>query len=233
MVEQEDVILEVEHLAVDRDGDMLIRDLSFSVATGEVFVILGPNGAGKTTLLRALLNLIPHRGRVNWRTRAISYLPPQELLQRRELPPITLADFFGLKTRDADAIRRRFIDVGLDASLCQRPFGTLSTGQFQRMLLAWALVNEPDVLLLDEPTAGIDVGGEETIYSLLERFRHRKPLTILLVTHDLHVVWELATTVLCLNGLQLCMGAPRSVLTPEQLQTLYGTGVKLYEHRHG
>lgn len=233
MAEQEGVILEVENLAVDRDGDMLIHNLSFSVATGEVFVILGPNGAGKTTLLRALLDLIPHRGRVNWGTRAISYLPPQELLQRRELPPITLADFFGLKTRDADAIRRRFIDVGLDASLCQRPFGTLSTGQFQRMLLAWALVNEPDVLLLDEPTAGIDVGGEETIYSLLERFRQRKPLTILLVTHDLHVVWEFATTVLCLNRLQLCIGAPRSVLTPEQLQKLYGTGVKLYEHRHG
>ncbi|MBP1150113.1 MULTISPECIES: metal ABC transporter ATP-binding protein [Methylocaldum] len=232
MTDNQPSILTVQGISVSYGDETIIRDLSFSVAEGAVFVILGPNGAGKTTLLRALLGLIPYQGTVTWQTRNISYLPPQEFLQRQELPPLSIEEFFRFKTRDVDAVKRMFAEVGLDESLLQRPFGALSTGQFQRMLIAWALVNDPDVLLLDEPTAGIDVGGEETIYTLLNRYRQRKPLTILLVTHDLHVVWEYASVVLCLNRQQLCMGAPQEVLTPQQLQALYGTGVKYYEHHH-
>ena len=232
MTNDRKTILTVRGLSVALGEDPVIRELSFSVPEGAVFVILGPNGAGKTTLLRALLDLVPHQGEVSWQTRKLSYLPPQEFLQRRDLPPLDVEEFFRLKTPDLSAIRRILGEVGVDNSLLRRPFGAVSTGQFQRLLMAWALVNDPDVLLLDEPTSGIDLGGEETIYTLLDRFRQARPLTILLVTHDLHVVWERASTVLCLNRHALCQGAPREVLTPERLQALYGTGVKHYEHRH-
>jgi len=122
--------------------------------------------------------------------------------------------------------------VGLDPSLLKRRFGTLSTGQFQRMIIAWALVDEPEVLLFDEPTSGVDIGGQETIYSLLHKFWKERNLTILLVTHDLSVVWEHANNVLCLNKKALCYGKPRDVLTPQGLEKLYGTGIKFYEHTH-
>jgi len=232
MTDSQRTVLEVRDLSVSYGEDRIIRDLSFSVVQGSVFVILGPNGAGKTTLLRALLKLVPYEGEITWHTRKLSYLPPQEFVQRRDIPPLDLEEFFRFKTRDVAAMKRMFTEVGLDDALLARPFGTLSTGQFQRMLIAWALVDDPEVLLLDEPTSGIDIGGEETIYTLLQRFRQTKPLTILLVTHDLHVVWEHAQTVLCLNRHKLCLGAPQEVLTPQQLRTLYGTGVKYYEHQH-
>ncbi|MBN2699872.1 MAG: metal ABC transporter ATP-binding protein [Methylohalobius sp. ZOD2] len=232
MADTSRTILTVEGLSVSYGREHILQDLSFSLNEGDVLVILGPNGAGKTTLLRALLDLIPHRGTVTWQTRNISYLPPQEFLQRQDLPPLSVEEFFHLKTHDRDAIARIFREVGLDETLLQRQFGTLSTGQFQRMLIAWALVGDPEILVLDEPTAGIDLGGEETIYTLLEQFREIKTLTILLVTHDLHVVWEYATTVLCLNRKIRCMGKPQDVITPEQLQALYQTGVKYYQHRH-
>jgi len=225
-------ILKVEKLNVSFDGEEVIKDLSFEVKEGEVLVILGPNGAGKTTLLRALLGLIPYTGKFAWATENISYLPPQELLQRKGLPPLSIEDFFRFKNVSIERILKIFELVELDPSLLKRRYGALSTGQFQRIIIAWALVDDPSVLLFDEPTSGIDIGGQETIYSLLHRFWKERNLTILLVTHDLNVVWEHAETVLCMNKEKLCYGNPRKVLTPEELERIYGTGIKYYEHAH-
>jgi len=225
-------ILKVENLNVSFDGEEVIKDLSFEVKEGEVLVILGPNGAGKTTLLRALLGLIPYTGKFAWATENISYLPPQELLQRKGLPPLSIEDFFRFKNVSIERILKIFELVELDPSLLKRRYGALSTGQFQRIIIAWALVDDPSVLLFDEPTSGIDIGGQETIYSLLHRFWKERNLTILLVTHDLNVVWEHAETVLCMNKEKLCYGNPRKVLTPEELERIYGTGIKYYEHAH-
>lgn len=226
-------VLEVSKLRMAYDGQAVIEGLTFSVAQRDILIVLGPNGAGKTTLLRGLLNLLPYEGEVIWHARKIGYLPPQESLQRQGLPPLQLAEFFQLKTSDIDSIKAMLSEVGLDASFLSRQFNELSTGQFQRMMMAWSLLDNPDVLILDEPTSGIDIGGEETIYSLLHKFWQKQNLTILMVTHDLHVVWEYATQVLCLNRQQMCMGKPDEVLTPEQLKQLYGTGIKFYQHQHG
>ena len=100
------------------------------------------------------------------------------------------------------------------------------------MLFRSALVDDPSVLLFDEPTSGIDVGGEETIYSLLHKFWKEKGLTILLVTHDLNIVWEHANKVLCLNKKKLCLGTPNEVLSPENLKKLYQSNIKFYKHEH-
>ncbi len=228
----ENTVLTVNNLYIDYDGDSVISDLSFAVDKRDILVILGPNGAGKTTLLRALQNLLPYRGTIRWNARKISYLPPQELLQRQNLPPLTIAEFYAFKTTETDAVKAIIARVGLDESLLARQFGKLSTGQFQRMMMGWALLDNPDVLILDEPTSGIDIGGEETIYSLLHQFWQNQELTILMVTHDLNIVWEYASQVICLNKQQMCMGKPDEVLTPEQLKSLYGTGIKFYRHQH-
>lgn len=225
-------ILKVRHLSVELGGEQILRDLSFDVNSKETMIILGPNGAGKSTLLKALLGLVPYSGDVSWATKDISYLPPQELFQRRDLI-LDIEEFFELKQASPQKASRILDQVGLDSSLLNRRFGSLSTGQFQRVIIAWALVDEPSVLLFDEPTSGIDVGGQETIYSLLHKFWEQSNLTILLVTHDLNIVWEHADNVLCLNKKLLCIGPPRRVLTPENLEELYGTGVKYYVHKHG
>lgn len=225
-------ILKVKNLYVTLDGEEIIKDLSFEVREREVLIILGPNGAGKTTLLRSLVGLLPYKGEIHWATKNISYLPPQELLQRRVLPPLSIEEFFKFKHVSSKQILEILDSVGLDSSVLKKRFGTLSTGQFQRIIIAWALVDEPSVLLFDEPTAGIDIGGQETIYSLLHKFWSEEKLTILLVTHDLNIVWEYANNVLCLNKKILCYGKPREVLTPEELEEIYGAGIKFYKHTH-
>ena len=225
-------ILKVKNLSVKLDGEEIIKNLSFVVREGEVLMILGPNGAGKTTLLRTLLGLLPYRGNISWSTKDISYLPPQELLQRKNIPPLNIEEFFKFKNVSSAQILKILKSVGLDSSVLKKRFGTLSTGQFQRMIIAWALVDEPSILLFDEPTAGIDVGGQETIYSLLHKFWEERNLTILLVTHDLNIVWEHANNVLCLNKKKLCYGKPKAVLTPKSLERVYGTGIKFYKHTH-
>jgi zinc transport system ATP-binding protein len=174
----------------------------------------------------------PYSGEIIWTTKNISYLPPQELFQRKGLPPLSIGEFFGFKKVPSERVLNTFSAVGLDPSLLKRRFGAVSTGQFQRMLIAWALVDRPKVLLFDEPTSGIDIGGQETIYSLLHRFWQEWDLTILLVTHDLNIVWEHANNVLCLNKKNLCYGRPREVITPKALEEIYGTGIKFYEHSH-
>lgn len=225
-------ILTVENVSVSYGEEKVIDNLSFSLEEGDVFVILGPNGAGKTTLLRAMLDLIPYEGKVTWQTKNISYLPPQEFLQRKNLPPLSIEEFFFFKTKNQESIKNMLIEVGLNPDILSKQFEALSTGQFQRMLIAWALINNPDILIFDEPTSGIDIGGEDTIYTLLHRFWEQRNLTIILVTHDLNIVWEHAKQVLCLNKQKMCFGKPNEVLTPEQLKELYGTGLKYYAHQH-
>jgi len=231
-VDEKSNLLEVENLSVFYDDDLVISNVSFKISQGDVLVILGPNGAGKTTLLRAILGLLPYQGTVKWKTKNISYLPPQEFVQRKNLPPLSIEEFFYLKTKNKHSIVSMLTEVGLDSGILSHQFGAFSTGQFQRMLIAWALVDNPDVLLFDEPTSGIDIGGEETIYTLLHKFWQQRNLTIILVTHDLSIVWEHSNQVLCLNKRKMCMGKPNEVLTPEKLKELYGTGIKYYEHHH-
>lgn len=225
-------ILEVRNLNVELGGGKIINNLSFNVEPRETLIILGPNGAGKTTLLRALLGVIPYQGEIIWRTNKISYLPPQELLLRRDLPPLSVEDFFKTKFLTDTQIQHALQMVELPNSVLSKQFSTLSTGQMQRLAIAWSLASNPSVLLFDEPTSGIDVGGKKTIYSLLHSFWKSHNLTVLLVTHDLNIVWEHGNHVLCLNKKGLCYGSPRQVLTPQELERLYGTGIKFYQHHH-
>jgi len=230
MDDKNDLALVVKNLTVELNNQKIIDNLSFEVKRGETLVVLGPNGAGKTTLLRALLGIVPYEGEVKWSVKNTSYLPPNELLQRKELLPLTVNDFYSLKNSKRDKIIHSLKSVGLESDILNKRIANLSTGQFQRLSIAWSLVDNPDTLLFDEPTSGIDVGGTETIYSLLHGFWEKQKLTIILVTHDLSVVWEHADNVVCLNKKSVCYGSPAKALTTENMQKLYGVGVKYYKH---
>jgi zinc transport system ATP-binding protein len=213
------------------DDQYIIEDLSFTVKRGDILTILGPNGAGKTVLLRTLLGVLPYEGTITWKQGVRIGYVPQRLPYIKDIP-MSVQDFFALKGISRAGTHQILRAVGLSADFTKNRMGDLSSGQFQRILVAWGLVGGPQVLLFDEPTTGIDISGEETVYNLLARLHEEKQLTMLLVTHDLAVVYKFSSCVLCMNKQQVCYGPPHEVLTTESLQRLYGAEVKYYQHKH-
>ncbi len=231
-------ILEVHNLSVSFDKQEVLRDISFDVNEGEIMAIIGPNGAGKSVLFRALMNLISYNGEIKWRENAQIGYVPQKLFEKAELP-LTIKEFFILKSKNlffkdnqlVASIPHELKSVGLKPEILNQQLVNLSRGQFQRILIAWAILRHPNVLLFDEPTAGIDLAGEDTIYSLLYKLKKERGMTILIISHDLSVVYRYADKVLCLNKERLCFGEPRQTLTSEQIERLYGQSA-FYHHKH-
>jgi len=225
-------ILRVKNLNVELNGEKIINDLSFNVEENEILMILGPNGAGKTVLLRTLMGFLPFKGEIIWRSGIKIGYVPQRLPLIKEIP-FSVEDFFNLKKITREEIIKYLNSVGIkENSILKKRIGTLSSGQFQRILIAWGLVGNPQVLLFDEPTAGIDLGGEETIYGLLEKLKKEKGLTIFLVTHDLSIVSRQATNVLCFNKKMMCYGPPKEILTSQNISQLFGEEISFYQHKH-
>ena len=232
-----ETILKVENLNVKFGKEEVIKNLSFEVKRGEFLIVLGPNGAGKTTLFKAILGLVPSEGEIVWKEGKIpkiSYLPERLSQDKFKNLAITVKEFFRFKEKSDEKISSILKVVGLEPNeILNKNPGDLSSGQFQRMLISWSLISEPEILFFDEPATGIDVGGEETIYSLLEKFWKEKNLTILLITHDLDIVYKYASNVLCLSKKEVCcFGPPKEILTPKVLEKIYGTEIKFYEHKH-
>ncbi len=226
-------MLEVIDLSVELGGRAILHSLSFEVRRGTSLAILGPNGAGKTILFKALVGSIPFRGVIRWAPDVRIGYVPQKLDLDRDVPMSGL-DF--LRARAAVAhIEREVIDatlslVGVTRIAASQPIGTLSGGQFQRLLVAFALVANPNVLLLDEPTAGIDEPGQERLNMLVRRLQQQDGLTVLSISHELSVVYRYATTVLCLGRERACVGPPKTILTPELLEQMYGEPVDFHPH---
>jgi len=225
-------ILEVKNLTVELGGEEVIKNLSFKVKKSEILTVLGPNGAGKTVLLKALLGILSYKGEVLWREEPkIGYLP-QGLSQLKFSDlPISVEEFFNFKERSKEKILR-FLDlVGLHRDVLTKRISELSFGQFQRFFIAWVLIKNPSVLFFDEPVTGIDVKGGERIYTLLKDLRDKQGLTILLVTHDLNIVYKYSDNVLCLSKRGFCcFGEPREILSPKMLENLYGGEIGFYQH---
>ncbi len=228
----ENTILKVRNLNIELAGEKIIENLDFEVKEKETLVVLGPNGAGKTVLFRTLLGFLPFKGEIQWqRGLKISYVPTGLSLAKDI--PLTIKEFFDLKEIPQKEAIKALGTVGMAGSdILEKRTAFLSSGQFQRLLVAWGLAGNPQVLLFDEPTAGVDIKGQESIYLLLDKLRNERKLTILLVTHDLSIVYKLADNVICLNKRALCQGPALEVLTPQHLSQLYGGEVKFYQHKH-
>ena len=229
-------VLSVRNLSVAFGTRVIIHDLSFEVTAGKSLAVIGPNGAGKTVLLSALLHLIPYGGEIHWSTNArIGYVPQkvaadrQVPLQARDLME-TKASLLKLPAADLDQV---FREVGLTPELLNTHIGKLSGGQFQKALIAFALLGRPNVLLFDEPTASLDELSEDRIYELLHNLQTNKQMTVILVSHDLSIVYRYADMVLCLGKAHACFGPPREVLTPQMLEDLYGAQPKYHLHAEG
>ncbi len=237
--------LDVRHLTVQFEGAErpAVEDVSFALEPGQIAMLIGPNGSGKTTLLRAILGLIPAQGEVQAFGKPIresyplvGYVPqhvrfdPSLPLTGRELlaMPLRVRPRHG-RYRSLDWARDTFALGGF----LDQPVGTLSGGQMKRLLLARAMLHRPRLLLMDEPEAGVDVSGEQTLYQVLEHLVEAEGLTALVSSHELNIVLQVATQVICLNHRLFGMGPPTQMLTPQTLFQLYGPTAALYRHDHG
>jgi zinc transport system ATP-binding protein len=229
-------LISAENITVRFGGEAVLSDVSLSIEPGEIVTILGPNGSGKSTLLRALLGILPlAEGRVSRMPGLQLGYVPQKLSVDRSMP-MTVRRFLSLPVRVSDgAATQALARVGLPG-LEARQMAGLSGGQFQRVLLARALLSAPQLLILDEPTQGLDQPGEAAFYQLIAEVRRETGVAVLMVSHDLHVVMAASDRVICLNGHICCQGSPRVVSDAPEYRALFGQGthgaLALYQHAH-
>ncbi len=224
-------IVRVKDLDVTLDHPIL-RNVSFEIGEGESIAIIGPNGSGKTVLLKSMLGLIPYRGEIVWRPDATVGYVPQKIDADRTVP-LNARNLLHSKARVIGAGKEKVAStiarVGLTEEILSAQIGSLSGGQFQRMLIAFAILGDPDIVLFDEPTASMDEPGEEQMHDLIHRLQEELNITAVVVSHDLSFVYRYSNRVLCLNRTAICYGPPRHVLTPDVLEQIFGTRT-VYEH---
>jgi len=241
--------LTVENLCVKADNRHLLENITFSIEEGKIAAIIGPNGAGKTTLIKAILGLIPYspgsvmlfghppkdanaQGRVGY--------VPQKLDFDRTFP-LTVSELMGfsvppffsfpfMKRKGEKKYISELLDIVGAHELADRNIGSLSGGELQRIMIAKAIINDPRILFLDEPASGVDIEGQERFYDLVKRLNKEKGLTVVLISHDLNVVYRFADTVLCLNRKLVCSGRPEDTLKDDVIKTVYGEMMGAYIH---
>ena len=226
-----DILLSVSNLKVKLNNHLILSDISFEVRRDDTVAIIGPNGAGKSVLFRTILGLLPHEGVVKWSPSVKIGYVPQKLYIAKDIP-LTVAEFLSFKESNFDKILQVLGQVGFGKreNILKMKLGVLSGGELQRILIAFAVMGNPNVLLFDEPTSGVDLSGEETVYQLISKLQAEKDLTIIFISHELEVVYKYAATVLCLNKEKVCFGPPRKVIDKENLEKLYGEDIHLYRH---
>lgn len=229
-------LVETKDLTVQMGGHVALRNVDFSIDAGEIVTVVGPNGSGKSTLLRAVIGALkPEDGQIHCKAGLKIGYVPQKLAIDPTLP-ITARRFLSLPTRRALAdIRSALARVGA-SELEHKQMYALSGGQFQRVLLARALLDKPDLLILDEPTTGLDQPGSAALYRLIEDIRQEMGTAVLMVSHELHVVMSASDRVICLNGHVCCHGTPDIVASAPEYRALFGSGTQgalaLYRHDH-
>ena len=219
----EEQILKVADLSVELQNQPILDKISFTVKKGTTLAILGPNGAGKSVLFRALLNLLPHKGNMEWADKTkIGYVPQSVAVSDI---PISVREFLSIgknKCNPEEALNLVRLNP---AKILDKRLGILSGGELRRVLIAWALIDDPNVLLLDEPTNGVDVGSEEPIFLMLNGIKKTRKITILLITHDIHIVQEYSDYLLALNKCITFFGKSAEIANITTQQAIYGEPV--------
>lgn len=231
-----DALLSARDISMARFGRPVLQRVSLDILPKQIVTLIGPNGAGKTTLVRVLLGIeaADEGDLVRKSDLVVGYVP-----QRFDLDhaiPMTVDRFLKMaRPRRMSAIREVLDEVGAP-NLGERQFSQLSGGELQRVLIARALLRDPQLLVLDEPVRGVDYTGEAELYAMISRLRDERGLGVLLVSHDLHVVMASSDRVICLNGHICCSGVPQSVAQHPEYARLFGPqavrALAVYEHSH-
>lgn len=229
-------LISAQDIAYHRRGKPIIQNVTLELQPQEILTVIGPNGAGKTTLIRLLLKLLsPTQGRVvHQRGIRVGFTPQRCLID--PMIPLTVERFLTLNQRLAPGtVERALSEVG--AQRCrQQALSELSGGEWQRVLLARAITREPDVLVLDEPTQGVDLVGQTELYECVDNLRNRYHCGVILVSHDLNIVMAKTDRVLCLNRHICCEGRPEAVSQNPDFIRLFGlqkaSHLALYSHHH-
>jgi zinc transport system ATP-binding protein len=250
VVETAKPLLSIRDLAVTLGGRAVLNGITTSIARGKITALIGLNGSGKTTMLRAIVREYPYRGEIRFHCghdhskpmpEHIGYVPQKLTLDARL--PLTVKDllalalsrrplFFGIPHKTLDTIHRLLERVDM-ADHINKPVEVLSGGQLQRVLLALALEPQPELLLLDEPAAGIDFKSQQKFYDLIAGLNRSSGVTVLLVSHELSMVSRHSDHVLCLtDGKIQCEGPPSDVLTPDNLAKTFGADMQQFLHHH-
>ena len=235
-------IIEVKNLGIAFNQKPVLKNITFEINQGDILAIIGPNGSGKTLLVRSILGLnANYTGEIIWHSRPETSYVPQKMVFEKGFP-LTVKEFFLFEIgRNMSfwkpsykmelEIKKRLDEVRM-GHLINHRLGDLSQGEAQRMFIARSLLEQPQLIFFDEPAAGIDISTEETVYNLLYDLYQKMNLTMVLVSHELSVVYRFATKVVCLNKDLICQGTPQEVLTPETLKELYGHHTSVYKHVH-
>ncbi|MCY4304893.1 MAG: metal ABC transporter ATP-binding protein [Aestuariivita sp.] len=229
-------LIETKGLSLRLNGEIVLRDIDFRIKSGEIITIVGPNGAGKSSLLRVLIGAVtPTTGKVYRKPRLrLGYVPQK--LEIDQTLPLTVLRFLKLPVWQ----RRSVLDEALIstdiAGLADRQMSELSGGQFQRVLLARAILEKPQILLLDEAAQGLDQNSEVAFYKKIEELRRDLQCAVLMVSHDLRVVMSASDRVICLNKHICCEGSPEVISSNIEWQKMFGTigsgALALYRHDH-
>ena len=229
------MLIEISKLEVKYGSKKVLQNINLSLNANEIVTIVGPNGSGKTTLFKAIIGSVPlSKGKISIKPNLrIGYVPQQ--LKVDQTLPITVERFLKLATRNNNDIEKMIAFFGSE-NIFREQINSLSGGEMQRVLLARALVNKPEILLLDEATRGLDQPGIAAFYRKIENISKETNCAVLMISHDLHVVMRASDRVICVNGHICCQGTPENVATSPEYQTLFGSNIDgsfaLYRHKH-
>jgi zinc transport system ATP-binding protein len=231
-------ILEVNNLSVHFGNFPALNHVSFRIEKQEIIAVIGPNGSGKTTLLKAILGLIPYDGEIKIFGKSIAQvLPflgyvPQHFAFEKTFP-LTVEEFVNLTCRKPDKLPLGgTLHAAGMSGLEGKLIGELSGGQLQRVLIAHAMLHQPKILFLDEATSGIDIEGLADFYSTIQRLNRELGVTVMMVSHEISMVYQFAERIICLNRDLISHGETKTALTKEVLKKLYGDSADLKAHEH-
>ena len=236
MNQSSDSLISAENISLKLGQQAGLENVSVAIRTEEIVTLIGPNGAGKTTLVHILLGIIkPDTGKIKRKENLRVGYVPQKLATNPNMP-MTVTRFLKMTIALSDEkINSALIEVGA-SKVRDTLVANLSGGELQRIHIARALLRDPDLLILDEPTQNVDYSGQAELYALISKIRNERKCGILLISHDLHLVMSKTDHVLCLNKHVCCEGQPEAVSRHPEYQALFGPNVAeslaVYSHQH-